>query len=58
MVGQRYQLFSSRDIYDQRILESEWYKGRPVHTQTRVVVLTAAFSMQKIKYINWFLPVL
>ena len=35
MVRQRYQLFTSRIIDDQRILESGWLQEKPVHTQAR-----------------------
>ena len=44
MVTQTYQLIASRDIDDQRILESDCPKSTPGHTQTRVVVLNATFS--------------
>ena len=37
MVRQRYELISIRDIYDQRILESDWSKSTPGLTQPRVV---------------------
>ena len=43
MIRKRYQLFPSRDVVD-RILESDWPKGTPGNTQTRVVVLNATFS--------------
>ena len=38
MVRQWYQLIPSRDIDDQRTLESGWSIGRPAHTQQRMVV--------------------
>ena len=36
--SQRYQLFPSRDLDDQKILESDWPQGTPGHTQPKVVV--------------------
>ena len=60
-VRQRYQLFPSSDIDDQRILGSDWPKGTPGHNQTRVIVLNIKYylhlmiiSVQKIKDIYWF----
>ena len=43
MVRQSYQLILSRDIDYQRILESDWAKGTPGHTQKRVVILDTTF---------------
>ena len=43
MIRQRYQLIPSRDIDDQRILESDNFKGTRGHIQLRVVVLNATF---------------
>ena len=51
MFRQRHQLIPSRDIDNQRILESDWPKGTPGHTQQkvghtqqRVVLLNDNFS--------------
>ena len=43
MFQQRNQLISSRDTDDQRILESDWTRGTPGHTQPRVKVLCTTF---------------
>ena len=43
MVRQRYQPIPSRDIDDQRILGSDWPKGKPGHTQPRLVILNVTF---------------
>ena len=43
MVRQSHQLILSRDIDYQRILESDWAKGTPGHTQKRVVILDTTF---------------
>ena len=39
MVRQRYQFVSSRDIDDQKILESDWPKSTSGHNQQSVVNL-------------------
>ena len=55
MDRQRYQLIPSKDIDDQRILESDWSKDSADHTQPWVVVLVL---FQK-KLITWiFYPIL
>ena len=43
MVRQMYQLITSIDIDDQRILESDLARGTPGPTQLRAVVLDATF---------------
>ena len=43
MSQQRNQLISSRNTDDQRILESDWTRGTPGHTQPRVEVLCTTF---------------
>ena len=45
MFRQKYQLIPSLDNDDQRILELDWFKGTPGHSQPRVIVLNAAFSL-------------
>ena len=45
MVRQRYQLLPSRDIDDQRILQSVWPQGKTGQTPTRVVVVHATFPL-------------
>ena len=59
----RYQLISSRNIVDQRIPQSDWTKGTPGNTQPKLAVLrcylpSMIISTQKIKDIDWFLPVI
>ena len=43
IVTQKYHLIISRDIDDQRSLESDWPNSTPAQTQPRVVVLNATF---------------
>ena len=43
MIRQRYQIISSRDTDDQRILEFHSTKDKPDHTKPRVAVLDATF---------------
>ena len=43
MFCQVYQLIHSRDIDEQRILESNWIRGTPGLTQTKVVVSDVTF---------------
>ena len=43
MARQLYQSITSRDIDDQRILESDWTSGKPSGTQPRMVVLDVTF---------------
>ena len=43
MVRQRYELISTRDIGDQRILESDWPKSTPGFDQQRVVGSNGTF---------------
>ena len=55
MDRQRYQLIPSKDIDDQRILESDWSKDSADHTQPWVVV----FVLFQKKLIIWiFYPIL
>ena len=35
----KYQLISLKDIVDQRILQSDWTRGTPRHTQPKMAVL-------------------
>ena len=55
MGRKKYQSFTSRNIDDQRILESDSSKGIPGHTQPRLVVLSAIFPwwLFSIKVVNW-----
>ena len=46
MARQLYQSITSRDIDDQRILESDWNSGKPSGTQPRMVVLDVTFKNQ------------
>ena len=39
----RYKLIPSKDIDEQRILQSDWIRGTPGHTQSKVVVSYATF---------------
>ena len=39
----RYQLISSRDTDDQRILQSDWIRGTNGHIQTKVKVTDPTF---------------
>ena len=39
----KYQLILCRDIHNQRILQSDWIRGTPGHTQQKVVVSDATF---------------
>ena len=43
MVRQRYQSIPSRDIGNQRILESEWHNVTSDHTQPRAVPVNVTF---------------
>ena len=43
MVRQRYRLIPSRDIDNQRILESEWHNATSDHTQPRAVPINVTF---------------
>lgn len=62
MVRQSHQLILSRDIDYQRILESDWAKGTPGHTQKRVVILDTTFPDDylniNIKDITWLFPLI
>ena len=63
MVRQWYQLFPSRNIDAQWILESNWPQNTPDYTQTRAVVWNATFCLwlstwKKLKDIRWSFPVL
>ena len=43
MVGQKCQLIPSKDIADQKTLESDSTRNTTGHTQTKLVVLHATF---------------
>ena len=60
MVRQKCQLIPSENIGDQRILESDWPKESPGHTQPLMpcCLPLMIISVQKIKFMNWFYPVL
>ena len=43
LARQRYQLIPSRNTDGQKILESDWTRGTPGHTQPKMAVLDATF---------------
>ena len=43
MAKHKYQLISSGDINDKKILGSDWSKSTTGHTQPRMVVVNATF---------------
>ena len=40
----RYQLIPIRDVDDQKILQSDWMRGKISHSQPKVVVPDATFA--------------
>ena len=44
IANEQSEVFTSKDIDNQRITESDWPKGKPDHTKPRVLVLNATFT--------------